>query len=589
MYISKFIRFLIHPRMALLALGIVLTFSTVGYSEPPNSDVDPTENPFIDVATTGAEQAHAMEVMMDWMKDQGVGDPHEEWHETMVVKDTGDMWHFKMDQIYQDIPVLGGHLSIHMKDGSLPDMDNGGMHGQYMADSAVDTNPKISMDEAMRIVHKMLREEIRKLGGQGAQRGNQPSEDLRGKNRPDGALLVDGSSQKAHGALEIHPGSGPGNRKLSYHISMEEHSANGPVMLEAWVSANEGSEGQILEFYNNAQTTHCINGTGQTFYQGSPSYFKIAYWPTAATYVLNDNCLRIGVYDMYGGTSSTYQASSSNSTFGNFSLSSRETTNADTYWSTVQTNSFFYYILGRNWVDGSGGPRVYQSVDGNGPLISARNHYGSNYNNAFWDGQKINLGDGNGISFRSLTTLDIVAHEWVHGLTQFTGGLIYNGESGALNESFSDIFGAMAERYWKGESSNTWKIGEGARTPLIAGDALRYMDRPTNDGVSRDHYSQRYTGSADNGGVHWNSGIQNNAFYLLATGGCHRFAGCMSGSIGANAATQIFWRALRYYIIPTDNFFWARRTTQWAAADLYGFGSTTYNRVVEAWNRVGAP
>jgi len=117
------------------------------------------------------------------------------------------------------------------------------------------------------------------------------------------------------------------------------------------------------------------------------------------------------------------------------------------------------------------------------------------------------------------------------------------------------------------------------------------MYAPTLDGISPDYYPFRFTGTADNGGVHINSGIQNHAFWLLAYGGCHRFTGCMpfGFGIGPDAATQIFYKALRDYIIPTDNFFWARRTTQWAAGVLYGFGSFEYAATVRVWDLVGVP
>jgi Zn-dependent metalloprotease len=404
--------------------------------------------------------------------------------------------------------------------------------------------------------------------------------------KPDNKTLVKQNDAGSDARLEIHPGGGPKKRLLTYHVSVRDYSGQEPIQLEAWVD----NAGNIVESYSSLQTTHCEAGAGLTFYQGFQNYFfKVAYWPAIGAYVLNDNCLRVGVYDMFGSTTNTYNISNGSTSFGNFTLGNRNSTNADTYWSTVQTNSFYYYILGRNWVDGNGGPRVYGSVDGLGTLISARNHYGVNYNNAFWDGQKINLGDGDGSLFRSFATLDIIGHEWTHGLTQFTAGLVYSGESGALNESFSDIFGAMTERYWYGENANTWLIGEASFTPAVAGDALRYFIRPTTDGSSRDHYSQRYVGTADNGGVHWNSGIQNNAFWLLSSGGCHRFAGCMTGGVGASAATQIFYRALRYYMISSDGFSWARQCTLWAAADLYGKFSTNWNRTREAWNRVGVP
>jgi thermolysin len=100
------------------------------------------------------------------------------------------------------------------------------------------------------------------------------------------------------------------------------------------------------------------------------------------------------------------------------------------------------------------------------------------------------------------------------------------------------------------------------------------------------NYQSRYTGSGDNGGVHTNSGIANYAFYILAKGGCGYT--CV-GAIGADAATKIFFRALRYYMIPTDGFYWARYCTLWAAGDLYGYGSYQYNQVWNAWNAVGAP
>ncbi len=192
-------------------------------------------------------------------------------------------------------------------------------------------------------------------------------------------------------------------------------------------------------------------------------YFNVDYWPAAFAWVLNDNSLRVGTYDMYGSTSATYQASVSGCCgpyFGNYSFSNRNSTNADAHLSTIETYSFMYWVLGRNFVDGGGGPRVYYSVDGLGPLISARNHYGVSYNNAFWDGQKINLGDGDGVTFSPLTTLDIIGHEWHHGVTQYTAGLNYSVPVGSAERSvlrhlrlddralaFSDSASRLASRW----------------------------------------------------------------------------------------------------------------------------------------------
>ena len=575
-------------RHAMLAAAMVLAITLVGSGQgpagPPNSPVDATANGPSDAAATPEEVAATIQTMQNWVKTKfKIDDVDKHFKPHELVKDKRGVWHGSLDQFANDIRVRGAHVNVTIENGAV---DEARTHGEYFDDAdAVDPKPKIGRGLAIQIVEAALRGEVQRRGGRPKPAG-----------APDRSLLVADENRRSNATLEIHPGGGRGKRKLTYHVSAEDHSAEGPLQIEAWVD----QDGEIVEAYNNIQTTHCQAGLGRTFYQGNQgsgwgsNYFNIAWWFTNGVYVLNDNCQRFGTFDMYGGTSATYQASVSDCcgpTFGNNTLANRNSTNADTLWSSIQSYSFMYWVLGRNFVDGAGGPRVYSSVDGNGPLVSARNHYGVNYNNAFWDGQKINLGDGDGTSFRSFATLDIVGHEWVHGLTQYTAGLIYSGESGALNEAFSDILGAMAERYWYGESTaatglNTWKIGELAYTPTNGtGDALRYMNAPWLGGQPW-HYSQRYTGTGDNGGVHINSGIANFAFYLLAKGGCGSV--CVTG-IGADAATQIFYRALRYYMIPTDGFYWARRTTQWAAWDLYGLGSPQYNATVAAWNAVGAP
>jgi hypothetical protein len=201
-------------------------------------------------------------------------------------------------------------------------------------------------------------------------------------------------------------------------------------------------------------------------------------------------------------------------------------------------------------------------------------------------------GDGDGVNFSPLVTLDIAGHEMTHGVIQYTANLVYLNESGALNESWADVFGAMLERHVKGQSANTWLIGEQAYTPGVAGDALRYMDDPhraPNFGATADddpdHYSERYTGSGDNGGVHINSGIANKAFYLVAQGGTHHLGGSMTG-IGADAAARIWFNALSF-MTTTTNFAGARTATLNAAAALYGSGGVQHTAVAAAWCMVG--
>ncbi|MGA7614776.1 MAG: M4 family metallopeptidase [Thermoanaerobaculia bacterium] len=231
------------------------------------------------------------------------------------------------------------------------------------------------------------------------------------------------------------------------------------------------------------------------------------------------------------------------------------------------------------------------SYNGSGATMTSSAHYSSRYNNAYWNGSQMVYGDGDGTTFIPLSEgLDVVAHELTHAVTENEANLTYSNESGALNEAWSDIMGASTEA-WNagGVSSNTWKIGEAVYTPGTSGDALRYMNNPTQDGSSYDYYPERYTGSSDNGGVHSNSGIANLAYYLLSQGGTHprNKTSVVVPAIGIAKAEQIFYRALTTYMTSSTNFQGARNATAQAATDLYG--ATEAAAVQKAWDAVGVP
>jgi hypothetical protein len=161
----------------------------------------------------------------------------------------------------------------------------------------------------------------------------------------------------------------------------------------------------------------------------------------------------------------------------------------------------------------------------------------------------------------------------------------------------SDVFGAMVESYSRGGivNADTWKIGEQCYTPSNGtGDALRYMDNPHlagNGGYTTDddpdHYAERYTGTADSGGVHINSGIGNKAFYLAVAGGTHHRSGVTVTGIGATDASKIWYRALTVYMTSGTNFAGARTAMLNAATDLFGSGSAQYNTTATTWCAVG--
>ncbi|HWO20765.1 MAG TPA: M4 family metallopeptidase [Kofleriaceae bacterium] len=216
-------------------------------------------------------------------------------------------------------------------------------------------------------------------------------------------------------------------------------------------------------------------------------------------------------------------------------------------------------------------------------------------NNAAWlpqpDGTGVMVyGDGDNNTFRQLAYgYDVTTHEVTHGVTDATADLAYMNESGALNEGMSDIMAAVCEAWRdKAVTADAWLIGEDVYTPAVPGDALRYMTSPTRDGQSRDYYPERYTGTADNGGVHLNSGIPNLAFYLLSTGGKHprNKTNINVQGIGIDRAGAIFQRALtKGYFMANTTLEQARASTEQVAQELYP--GCTQGAVSAAWAAVG--
>ena len=251
----------------------------------------------------------------------------------------------------------------------------------------------------------------------------------------------------------------------------------------------------------------------------------------------------------------------------------------------VGTYNYYFNNFGRD------------SLNDNGMTLFSNVHFDTNYNNAFWFNGEMTYGDGDGTTFVPLSQdADVVAHELTHGVTEFTSNLIYNRESGALNESMSDIFGALVDRQEGATGGDIWKIGEDIYTPGTNGDALRYMANPTQDGYSPDHYATRlYPGNCnpsnnnDQCGVHGNSGISNLAFQLLVDGGTHPQGTTTNNvpSLGFTVAGKIFYEANTNCLTASSNFEAARNCT--AAKALAFYGATEEAAVHEAWDAVGVP
>lgn len=234
------------------------------------------------------------------------------------------------------------------------------------------------------------------------------------------------------------------------------------------------------------------------------------------------------------------------------------------------------------------------SLDDAGMELIATVHYGQDFENAFWDGEQMIFGDGDGVYFRSFTNaVDVIGHELTHGVVQFTAGLIYVGQPGALHESVADCFGSMVKQRVRDQSAEEadWLIGEGVFTDAVDGEALRSMKAPGtayDDPVlgtdpqtaSMDEYADLpHDAENDNGGVHINSGIPNRAFYLAATG--------IGGTSWEGAGSLWYDAVTRGGLAKDADFAAFARATLDAAIRLHGEGSAQHGAVAEAWRTVG--
>ncbi|MDP5276683.1 M4 family metallopeptidase [Chengkuizengella axinellae] len=226
------------------------------------------------------------------------------------------------------------------------------------------------------------------------------------------------------------------------------------------------------------------------------------------------------------------------------------------------------------------------SFDNQGAAIKSTVHFGQNYQNAGWLGEPLNqmmYGDGDGVEWLDFSgSFDVIAHEITHAVTDKTANLIYQDESGAMNEAMSDIFGVLAE-YWAGLDPD-WLMGEDIYTPGISGDALRSLSDPTALGQP-DHYSDYLNTTADHGGVHTNSGIINKAAYLLSEGGNH--SGVSVNGVGKDKMGDIFYRSLTQYLTENATFSQLRSAAIQSATDLYGSNSSEVTSVQQAFDAVG--
>ncbi|GAA2837239.1 M4 family metallopeptidase [Kribbella solani] len=344
-----------------------------------------------------------------------------------------------------------------------------------------------------------------------------------------------------------------------------------PSVLHSFIDAKTGA---VL-----AQDDEIKAGTGNSMYAGTVSI------GTSGSYTMSDPS-RGGNYttDLKGATSGNGTTfTNSTDTWGDGTASNRQTAAVDAHYGAQLTWDYYKNVHGRN------------GIFNNGQGARSRVHYGNAYVNAFWDGTQMTYGDGSG-NTHPLTAIDVAGHEMSHGVTEATANLNYSGDAGGLNEATSDIFGTMVE--WSANNSTDpgdYLIGEkininGNGTPL------RYMDKPSKDGASKDCWTTS-TGGLD---PHYSSGPLNHWFYLASEGtGSKTINGVTYNStacngttfagVGRDIAAKVWYRTLTTKLSSGSTYKDAREGAINSAKELYGADSAQCKGIEAAFGGISVP
>jgi Zn-dependent metalloprotease len=468
-----------------------------------------------------------------------------------TIREANGSTHVRVDRTYQGLPVIGGDLVVHHGPDGLWD----GVSQTLTKPVRVSVRPTVGKARAERAVATKDRttKQIRNLRVEGAPR-----------------LVVDAIAGPPRLAWEFTSGG--------------RYTDGTPSRLLTYIDATTG---KVIRREERIQT---VDGDGNSLYSGQ---VDLQLTQSGSSYLLKDPT-RGGTYTTdFGNKTDSFFCqlfgsgcqpgttfSSTDTIFGNGSKTSRESAGVDAQYGTNVTWDYYNNVHGR------------KGIFGNGTGSFNRVHYGTNYANAFWDGTKMTYGDGDGVEFGPLVSLDVAGHEMSHGVTENTAGLTYSGESGGLNEATSDIFGTMVEFYAANpDDPADYYIGE--EFDLASHNGFRRMDNPALDGASHSCWST----STKNVDVHYSSGVGNHFFYLLAEGSGQKTIGtkdhnsptCNDSTIvgiGRDAAQKIWFKALTFYMTSGTTYAQARTATLNAATDLFGADSTQRATVAAAWSAV---
>lgn len=505
---------------------------------------------FISGKLTAPSKKAAKDIVLNYLAEkQGLyktsNDSYSNFKVLDETKDEAGFTLVKLQQVYKGVPVFGSVLTAHIDADGVLTAVSGELAPELDKKQSLKSGAKIKHAEAQAIASKDLEAKV----------GEAP--ELEKEAKPEFVIYVkDGKANYAY-AFEfefLYPS--PGN--YQYFVDAQ----TGEILA----SYNQIHEAKSSPGVTSPTGTNTV-GSGKGVLGDTKSFNTVTN--SNGSYLV-DRTRGNGIF--------TYNGKNRTQTPGTLWLDTDNVLNAafdapavDAHAYAAQTYDYYKNVHNRN------------SYDGNGAQLISTVHYGRNYNNAFWSGSQMVYGDGDGSTFIPLSgSLDVIAHELTHAVTDTTADLVYQNESGAINESMSDIFGTLVEYHFN--NNPDWLMGEDIYTPGTSGDALRSMADPTENG-DPDHYSKRYVGTSDNGGVHSNSGISNKAAYLLANGGTH-YSVSVAG-IGNDKTGKIFYRTLTQYLTPNSTFSQYRVAAVQAATDLYGASSSEVASVKSAFTAVG--
>lgn len=531
-------------------------------------------------------QEQSLQFMESVKSDMQIENPSEEFlfHKKRIHK--GEEVTLKYTQVYKSIPVLNGEVIFQVQNGQVHSMS-----GRYFATPELKiSSPTLAMDQAF----EMALADVEQF--------TIISREIVEKN------LNFIASEDIKELVIFHKGK---EAKLAWHLDFH------PNLRERWTYVIDAHTGEILNHHKNSCSlhNHTFDGASNSScshahhdheeHVAAPQESSLVSGPFVGSgtdllginrpingycdgsiFVLADasrpmfNAGQSNMPNQPVGTIWTLDAMNTSPQTDNFdfdhsrnnSSNWNDPTEVSGHYNSGEAYEYFVETHGRNSINDTGGNVV--------AFVNVSEANGSSMENAFWNGNAMFYGNG-GNAFDPLAkALDVAGHEISHGVVQTTANLIYQNQSGAMNESFADIFGAMIDR-------NDWKIGEDVvNTQFFPSGALRDLQDPNNGGNSlsdpgwqpkhmNEFQNLPNTPQGDNGGVHINSGIPNHAFYRIAT------------NIGKSNAEDIFYRALTQYLTRSAEFIDLRIAAERSAMDLFGAGSAQLAAVQQGFNEVG--